>query len=145
MKKMMMYLSMVVLAFMLTGCSVDLDFSASKSDQFTETAETLGDQFTETKNKMERLEQKESLTSNDQKLIVNEINELSKVMNEFETEDAPFLVKQAKKIAVKKLKERKKVIMTIQKKAKKGSANHEDVKEIINALSDDIEINLFKK
>ena len=50
----------------------------------------------------------------------------------------------AKDFAVDKLKEREEILLDIQEKAKNGEATINDVKDMKNALSDDIEISIFK-
>lgn len=56
---------MMIVAFILTGCSVDVGFNPSKSEQFADRAEELGNQFDASKDKMEQLEKKENLTVKD--------------------------------------------------------------------------------
>lgn len=50
-----------------------------------------------------------------------------------------------KKVVVKELDEILEVLEEIHEKAEKGTTNHDDVKTIINALTDNIEFNLFGK
>lgn len=144
MKKIMMF-SMMIVVFMLAGCSVDVDFDTPKSEQFADKAEELVNQFDASKDKIEPLEKKKNLTAKDQKLIVKELDQLTVAIDQFKEEEAPFLTKNLKKVLIKKLDEILEVLEEIHEKAEKGTANHDDVKTIINVLTDNIEFNLFGK
>ena len=134
--------------FLLTGCSVDLDLfpsdTESKAEKFASKAEAMGNQFDDTLAFLKQLEIKEKLAVQDQERIATEVDELLAVIEEFVNEDAP-LFQGAKDFAVDKLKEREEILLEIQERAKNGEATIEDVKDMKNALSDDIEINLFGK
>jgi len=142
MKKIIIF-SIMIVAFMLTGCSVDVGVVTSKSEQFADQAEELGNQFDASKEKLEQLEGKETLVTKDLELIVKEMDHLTKSIDQFKEEEAPFLAKKVKKVVVKKLDEIEEVIEGVHEKAEKGTANHDDVKIIINALTDNIEFNLL--
>jgi hypothetical protein len=138
----------LLLGFLLTGCSVDLDLfpsdTESKAEKFASKAEAMGNQFDDTSAFLEELEIKEKLSVQDQERIVTEADALLAVIEEFANEDAPVF-QGAKDFAVDKLKEREEILLDIQEKAKSGEATMDDVKDMKNALSDDIEIKLFGK
>lgn len=142
MKKIIMF-SMMIVAFMLTGCSIDVGFDTSKSEQFSDRADELGNQCDASKDRLEQLEKKNNLTAKDQKLIVKELDRLTKSIDQFKEEEAPFLAKKVKKIVVKELDGILDVLEEIHEKAERETANHDDVKTILYALSDNIEFNLF--
>ena len=126
---------------------MDLDFfpsdTESKAEKFASKAEAMGNQFDDTLAVLKQLEIKEKLTDQDQQMIVTEVNDLSAVIDEFIEEDIP-LFQGAKDFAVEKLKEREEILLDIQEKAKNGEATIEDVKDMKDALSDDIEISIFE-
>ena len=103
----------------------------------------MGNQFDDTLAFLKQVEIKDKLTVQDQQRIVTEVNDLSVVIDAFIDEEAP-LFQGAKDFAVDKLKEREEILLDIQEKARNGEATIEDVKDMKNALSDDIEISIFK-
>ena len=117
---------------------------SSKSEKFEDKAEALGNEFDATLEEVKQLEKKEKLTSQDQKRIVTLIDDLSAVIEEFKGEKAPVF-NWVKDFSVEKLLEREEILLEIQEKAKNEDATIEDVKEMKQALTDDIEINLFGK
>ena len=112
-------LPFLLVGFMLTGCTVDLDFTPSdiesKAEKFASKAEAMGNQFDDTLAVLKQLEIKEKLTDQDQQMIVKEVNDLLKVIEEVKAEDIP-VVQGAKDFAVKKLKEREEILVDIQEK-----------------------------
>ena len=144
MVKKMMVISCVLVGFLLAGCSIEFDNDSSKSEKFEDKAEALGNEFDATLKEVKQLEKKEKLTSQDQKRIVTLIDDLSAVIEEFKGEKAPVL-NWVKDFSVEKLLEREDKLLEIQEKAKSEDATIEDVKEMKQALTDDIEINLFGK
>ena len=69
--KKMMVLAFLFVCFLLTGCSVDLVTSdgetlGTKTEKFEDKSEALGDEFDAALVEIERLEEKEKLTSQDQ-------------------------------------------------------------------------------
>ena len=115
----------------------------SKAEKFASKAEAMGNQFDDTLAFLKQVEIKNKLTVQDQQRIVTEVNDLSVVIDAFIDEEAP-LFQGAKDFAVDKLKEREEILLDIQEKARNGEATIEDVKDMKNALSDDIEISIFK-
>ena len=103
----------------------------------------MENQFDDTLAFLKQVEIKDKLTVQDQQRIVTEVNDLSVVIDAFIDEEAP-LFQGAKDFAVDKLKEREEILLDIQEKAKNGEATIKDVKDMKNALSDDIEISIFK-
>jgi hypothetical protein len=144
MKKMIIF-AMLITAFLVSGCSVEIETSSSKSEKFASNAEVLGDTFDNTKDILEPLKGKQILSTEDQKLITQQIDELKKVLDDFKAEEAPFLAEMAKKITLKQLNEKEKILLSIQEKAEKGNAKVKDVEEVIEAISADFEISLFGK
>lgn len=146
MKNIMMFM-LVMAAILLTGCSVGFDFNSSstKAEQFAEKADEFGDQVEFSRAALEKMEKKESLSSKDQKRLEKEMENLTAAIESFKDEEAPFLAKTAKKVAVKKLNEMEEVLSAIQEKAKEGTADREDIQTGIETLKDDLEFNLFGK
>ncbi len=137
----------LLMGVLLTGCSVDLNHFPSdiesKAEKFASKAEAMGNQFDDTLAVLKQLEIKEKLTDQDQQMIVTEVNDLSVVIDAFIEEEAP-LFQGANDFAVDKLKEREEILLDIQEKAKNGEATIEDVKDMKDALVDDIEFSIFK-
>ena len=137
----------LLMGVLLTGCSVDLNHFPSdiesKAEKFASKAEAMGNQFDDTLAVLKQLEIKEKLTDQDQQMIVIEVNDLSVVIDAFIEEEAP-LFQGANDFAVDKLKEREEILLDIQEKAKNGEATIEDVKDMKDALVDDIEFSIFK-
>ena len=137
----------LLMGVLLTGCSVDLNLFPSdiesKAEKFASKAEAMGNQFDDTLAVLKQLEIKEKLTDQDQQMIVTEVNDLSVVIDAFIEEEVP-LFQGANDFAVDKLKEREEILLDIQEKAKNGEATIEDVKDMKDALVDDIEFSIFK-
>jgi outer membrane murein-binding lipoprotein Lpp len=142
MKKMMIIFTLFIGLF-LTGCSGET--LKSKSEKFSSEAETLGETVKIVKNTLKPLENKYTLSSKDQYLIVSQIESLTEEMNDFKEEEAPFLANVAKKMAVKELNKREKELLRIKDKAQNDKASVEDIKTILNILSEDFEISSLKK
>ena len=149
MKKLMM-IPLMLFVFALAGCSVSfdtgLDFEpdVSKVEYFAEVAEEMGDAFSAAAVTFKELAEKTSLSESDQKTIELEIEQLREAINQFKATEAPFLMKTAKKAVAKKLNKRDEKMAKIQERAKNGEANKEDLELLIDLVSDDIEIHLFK-
>ena len=141
--KKLIFIPLVLFVFVLSGCSVSLDPDTSKLDQFVEVAEEMDDVFSEAVSTFSELMEKDTLSADDQKTIVIEIDQLREAIDEFKSTNAPFLVKTSKKVASKALNKREEKLIKIQEKAKKGEADKEDLDELIDLLSDDINIKLF--
>ncbi|KMY53267.1 hypothetical protein AC623_04075 [Bacillus sp. FJAT-27231] len=136
MKKSFVIIS-IALSVLLSGCSAETNLSPA-ADQLDAALEQLIDQ-------MEQLEEKESLTENDQKIIFAELNHFQEAITDFEKTKAPFFLRKIQKLTIEELQKREQVLLIIKQKAKKGTATQEDVRIIQNTLSDDFKISLFDK
>lgn len=141
MKKMMIILTMII-GLLLTGCSGET--LKSKSEKFSSKAKTFGETVEIVKDTLKPLEKKHTLSRKDQDLLVNQIESLTEEMNDFKEEEAPFLAKVAKKMAVKELNKREKELLSIKDKAQNDKASVEDINTILNILSEDFEISALK-
>ena len=127
---------------LLTGCSIEIDTHAS--DGFANAAEELGNTFSNVKTKLESLQKKQYLTTDEQKAIVQQVNTLTNVINHFKEEGVSFLGNMPMSIAVNELDKKEEILLSIKEKAEKGKATVDDVKKLIKTISDDYEFNLFK-
>jgi uncharacterized protein YyaL (SSP411 family) len=138
------WIGALLIIFLTTGCSVEIETSSSKSEEFASTADELSSTFVDVKDKMEPLVDKKELTSEDQKLIIQEVNNLKQEIKNFKEEEAPFLAKKIKQMALKELNKKEEILVDVKEKAENEMATVEDVEKIIKTISDDFEINLFK-
>ncbi|WP_413309631.1 hypothetical protein AA0X95_13485 [Bacillus sp. 1P10SD] len=140
-------LSVVMFSFLVTGCSVEIDTGSSKiTSQSTELeakSEAIQDQFNEAMDMATELEGKNTLTTNDQKRLANQIEDVLSVITEFKEVNTPLIGKKIKNIAGKNLENREEILRRIQEKAEEGKATKEDVHKMKKALSDDVNIKLF--
>lgn len=136
---------MLLMVLFLTGCSVEIDMSTSKSEGFASMAEDLSHVFIHAKKSLEPLGKNKELSTKEQEQIVTRIDSLIEEIEAFRDEDAPFLAKLPKKMALKALNNKEKVLLRIKEKAEKQEAEPTDVQELIETISDDYEINIFKK
>ncbi|MGG7619029.1 hypothetical protein [Bacillus coreaensis] len=134
----------LLIVFIITGCSVEIETSSSKSEEFASTADELSSTFVDVKDKMESLVVKKELSSEDQKLIVKHVNDLTMEIQKFRDEEAPFMAKRIKKMALNELNKKEDILVDVKEKAENDMATVEDVEKIIKTISDDFEINLFK-
>jgi hypothetical protein len=137
------FLSLLFVALLLTGCSEET--LKSKSERFSAEAETLGDTVKIVKDTLKPLEKKHTLSLKDQDLIVIQIENLTEEMNDFKEEEAPFLAKIAKKMAVKELNKREKELINIKEKAQNDKAKVADIKRILTILSTDFDMKSLAK
>jgi outer membrane murein-binding lipoprotein Lpp len=145
--KKMIVLAILFAGFLLTGCSVDLFTSnegtlGTKIEKFEDSSEELEDEFMAALEEIERLEEKNKLSSQDQKQIVAVVDNLSAVLDEFQEEEAPML-NWLKDYSVEKVMERVETLEDIKEKAQNGDATIEDVRVMKEALTDDFELGLF--
>ena len=145
--KKMMVLAFLFVGFLLTGCSVDLVTSdgetlETKTEKFGDKSEALGDEFDAALVEIERLAEKEKLTSQDQEQIVAIVDDLTDVLDEFKEEDAPML-NWLKDYGLEKLMERLEILGDIREKAQNGDATIEDVRVMKETMKADYEIHLF--
>jgi hypothetical protein len=136
-------LTMLIGGFLLAGCSVEVDFSTSKTEEFAMEAENITDEFTKTKEMLEPLKDKDSLTEKEQQKVAKQLQKLYEKMENFKDNEGSFLEKVAKKATKKVLDEKEKVLVKMLEKAEKSHLETDDVNTLINELSDDIEIKLF--
>lgn len=134
----------LLIVFLMTGCSVEIETSTSKSEEFSSIADELSSTFADVTDKMGQLPDKTELTSENQKLIVQQVNNLLKQIKKFKEAEAPFMAKKLKEMALKELNKKEEILIDIKGKAGKGTATVEDIENIIKTISDDFEINLFK-
>jgi hypothetical protein len=142
--KKIVVLIMLFGAFLLTGCSVEVDFSNSKSEEFALETENLTDEFTNTKHLLEPLKNKETLTGKDQQKVAKQLQKLNQQIENFRESKGSFLENVAKKATKKVLDDKEKVLVKMLEKAEMSQLETEDINSLIKELSDDIEIKLFK-
>ncbi|MFC3885531.1 hypothetical protein ACFOU2_19465 [Bacillus songklensis] len=139
-------LSMILMAFMLTGCSIQIDSEtglSAKSEELVSKAEAIETEFNSTLNTIAQLEGKQSLSSDDQELIDNQIDRIMMVVDDFKETDTPFLGKKVKELADQNLKERERTLLNVQEKAENRTMTKEDLQKVKKAISDDVTISLF--
>lgn len=141
----------VILSIFATGCSVDIDGITSeakkfetKTEEFADLADHLGTTVEDTYNKLEKLEHKVKLNSQDQEQIVKQIDKLLDVIKEFKSGKPPIF-KWAMELSEEKLKEKEEPLLTLREKANNNDATKADIKEVKEELKKDIEIKLFEK
>lgn len=141
--KKMIFLSLLLVGLLLTGCSEET--LKSRSEKFSTEAKTLGETVEIVKDTLKPLEKKHTLSLMDQELIVSQIEILTEDMNNFKEEEAPILAKVAKKMAVKELNKREKELLSIKGKAQNDKAKVADIKRILTILSTDFDISSLGK
>lgn len=141
MKKLFSTLTLSIGIF-LSGCSISVDDVESVSNKIEDKANELGSTVDDAIAEMDRLADKNKLSSKDQSLIVDQIKEVSAAMDEFKDFKTPVM-KKAKKFLDEKLAERQDILADIQKKAEEGEATIKDVKKIRDTLQNDLEIKIF--
>lgn len=146
MKKLIM-LSLLVFAFLVTGCSVELETSSSKmeskADRVEAKAYELEQEFNEAKDLVNELEGKDSITSKDQKRISNQIDSVLAVIDELKEMETPVLGKTVEDFVGKNLNKREEALLEVQAKADEGTVTKEDLQKIEKAVSNDLNIKLF--
>jgi outer membrane murein-binding lipoprotein Lpp len=141
--KKMIFLSMLFVGLLLTGCSEES--LKSKSEKFSTEAKTLGETVEIVKDTLKPLEKKHTLSPKDQDLIVSQIDNLTEDINDFKEEEAPLLAKIAKKMAVKELNKKEKELLSIMEKAQNDKAKVADVNRILTILSTDFDMSAVGK
>ena len=144
MKKLLIILC-ICSVFILTGCGITFGSDSSKVDEIAEAGEKLGTAFTDAKLIFSKLEEKKSLSSDDQKEIDQQISQLREVIDNFKAADAPFLVKKAKEAAMEEINKKEEILIEIQERAKNGEAKPEDLKLLVKTVKEDFEIKLWDK
>jgi hypothetical protein len=137
------FLFLLFVGLLLTGCSGET--LKSKSEKFSTEAEILGETVEIVKETLKPLEKKHTLSLKDQDLIVSQIESLTVEMNDFKEEEAPFLAKIAKKLAVKELNKREKELLSIKEKAQNEKAKVADINRILTILSTDFDMSSLGK
>lgn len=145
--KKMIVLSIVMATLLVTGCSVEIDTGTAKltsqSNELEAKAEAIENQFDNALNLVVELEEKNTLSTNDQKRLANQIDDVLTVLTEFKEVNTPFIGKKIKNIAEKNIEDREEILRNIQEKAGEGRATKRDIQQIEKALSDDFSIKLF--
>jgi hypothetical protein len=142
--KKLVVLTMAIGVYMLTGCSVEIDSSTSKTEEFAMEAENLTDEFINAKLMLEPLKDKDALTEKDQQKVAERLQKLKEKIENFREREGSFLENIAKKATNKILDKKEKVLVKMLEKAEKSQLETEDINRLIKELSDDIEIKLFK-
>jgi hypothetical protein len=137
------FLFLLFVGLLLTGCSGET--LKSKSEKFSTEAEILGETVEIVKETLKPLEKKHTLSLKDQDLIVSQIESLTVEINDFKEEEAPFLAKIAKKLAVKELNKREKELLSIKEKAQNEKAKVADINRILTILSTDFDMSSLGK
>jgi hypothetical protein len=137
------FLFLLFVGLLLTGCSGET--LKSKSEKFSTEAEILGETVEIVKETLKPLEKKHTLSLKDQDLIVSQIESLTVEINDFKEEEAPFLAKIAKKLAVKELNKREKELLSIKEKAQNEKAKAADINRILTILSTDFDMSSLGK
>ncbi|PLS16108.1 hypothetical protein CVD28_18890 [Bacillus sp. M6-12] len=145
--KKMLCLFIVAFAFMLTGCSIEIDtgFSDSKSEKIVSAAEALQDKVNEALDTLEKLENQNKITADDQERVAGQLANVISAINDFKKVEAPFLGNKIKDLAFEKFQEKEETLVKVQEKAEQGEASKKDLEQVKDALSDDFSFNLFKK
>jgi hypothetical protein len=141
MKKIGMLLLVLAL---LGGCSVQIDTSTSKTDEFTSSVDGLSETLLLAKKKFMPFEGKQSFTKEEQAQIMETVEIVTDEMAEFKKEEAPLLGKMVKKVVMKQLIQKEKILLDIKEKAETGTITDKDISTLISTVSDDFEIKLFK-
>lgn len=141
--KKFMIIPIALFVFILTGCTVTFKTDDSKVDRFVEVAEKMEEMFSVAESTFKELHEKNYLTYNDHQNIVEKIESLIDSINKFQTTEAPFLVKGAKKKIAKILNEKENNFLKILEKAKKGEVEKGDLEIMIELLSSEIELNIY--
>ncbi|WP_456277026.1 hypothetical protein [Bacillus sp. AK128] len=136
--------SILLLTILLTGCSIEIDTTSGK-DEFSQEAEKLEETFTDVFDSLERLSEKETLSSEDQAIALQSLEQLLDQIESFkEAETESFMTKVPKKIAVGVLEKREENIKAIHERAVAGELQTKDITEAIDLLSEEFQISLFK-
>ncbi|MHC0037770.1 hypothetical protein [Pseudoneobacillus sp. C159] len=143
MKKMVL-LIMMLGGFLLTGCSIDIDTSTSKSERLATEAEGLAEAFSIVKKELKPLKKKTTLSAKDQDKVAQQLDGLIQQMNDFTEKDGSFFIDLTKKAMKKVMDKKEKVFVKMLQKAEKGELENKDIDTLMRELSDDIEIKLFK-
>jgi DUF1009 family protein len=144
MMKVISYLVVLLVgAFLVTGCSIDM--STSKTDEFASKAEAMGYKFIDAQDTFESFEEKESYTTEDQQLVVEVVGELLKAVEEFKQEDSSFVGNIAKKLASEEINEKEAILQDVYDKALNGTMEKADGHDLVDVLAADFEISVFGK
>jgi hypothetical protein len=135
--KRIIVLVFLLLSITLSGCTFEPDFA--------DKAENLGDTLDQFNSEIDRLEEKKTLTQTDQVTIAREISDFHDSIEEFKNAKAPFFLRKIQKVTIKKLNQRSKKLIPIEKRARAGRATKKDLQTIKVQISDDFNINVFNK
>lgn len=146
--KKIMILMVVLLAFLTTGCSVQLTTSNeldSKAEILEVKGEEVQSEFNNALNFVNELKfsNKNTINAKDQQRIGNQIDDVLNVIEEFKELEVPVLGGQVKDFVDNNLKQREEILRDVQEKAEKGQAEKEDLQQLEKALSNDINIRFF--
>jgi PBP1b-binding outer membrane lipoprotein LpoB len=142
MKKLIMIV--IGFAFLLTGCSVEN--ITSKAEMFEVEAEELEQTVAIVKKQLNPLTKKVSLSQEDQKLMVSQIERVTAEINDFKELEAPMiLAEKAKEMAFIQLNQRTEELKVIKARGENGEANTADIERIMELLSGDFDIHIFQK
>jgi hypothetical protein len=84
------------------------------------------------------------VTDKEQQHIVSVIQSMHEAIQDFKKEKAPSPISKVKQAVDKELDKKDALLMEVQKKAQKGEASVEDLKEIKKEFSGDFNFSLFK-
>jgi hypothetical protein len=146
MKKLMIVM-VILLAFLTTGCSVQLTTSneiVSKADILEVKGEEIQSEFNKALNFANELSDKNAIDAKDQKRIADQIDDVLNVIEEFKVLEVPVLGGQVKDFVENNLKQREEILRDVKEKAEKGTAEKEDLNKLEEALTNnDISIRFF--
>lgn len=143
----MMILMAVLIAFFTTGCSVQLTTPNglyTKADKLAAKGEELQYEFDKALEFVNELEDKNTISSKDQKKVESKMEQVIDVIDEFKELEVPVMGGKIKDIADNNLKQREEVLHAIQEKSEKGNVGKEDLHELKKALSADFSIKFIK-
>lgn len=131
-------------AFLLAGCSADLETEAIGSDaeEIAAKAEVLSEEIDMVVDTVEEFETK-NLTAEDQERLADEIAYAKQSIEQFQTTDETLIGKAVKELSEEKMKEAEEVLSDVQQNAEEGKATKEDLEKVKEVLKEDISFSLF--
>ncbi|MCM3767814.1 hypothetical protein [Neobacillus niacini] len=142
-----MILMVVLMAFLTTGCSVQLTTPNgidAKADILASKGEELQYEFDKALEFVNELDDKNTISSKDQKKMDSQMEQVIDVIDEFKELEVPVMGGKIKDIADNNLKQREEVLHAIHEKAQKGNVEKDDLQDLKKALSADFSIKFFK-
>jgi outer membrane murein-binding lipoprotein Lpp len=146
MKKMIVIMAVLLAFLTTTGCSVQLTTSDeldTKADLLVAKGEELQRELDSALVFVKQLDDKNTISSRDQKKLALQIEQIMGVINEFKELEVPVMGGEIKDIAAKNLKQREEILQEVQEKAEKGSIEKADLHKLEKAISAEFSIQFF--